>query len=57
MPDFDERDQVEQAINSCMRSAGDSNKDYGRFKGEFFAINEPIINKDLSLIKLSTVKQ
>ena len=40
-----------------MISGSDSNKDFGRFKGEFFAINEVILNKDLNLLKLATVKQ
>ena len=56
MPDFDSIDQIEKAINENLKKSNEINQDFGRFKGEFFAINEVIINKDISQLKLSSVK-
>jgi hypothetical protein len=56
MPDFDSVDKIEKAINENLKKSSEINQDFGRFKGEFFAINEVIINKDISHLKLSSVK-
>lgn len=34
-----------------------SNNDYNRFKGEFFSVNEPIINKDILTLNLERVER
>lgn len=33
-----------------------SNKEFSKFKNEFFTLSEPILNKDISTIKLSVIK-
>jgi hypothetical protein len=39
-----------------LKNSASSHKDFSKFKGEFFAINEPIINKDLVQLSLPVVK-
>lgn len=34
-----------------------SNNDYNKFKGEFFSVNEPIINKDVLTLNLDRVER
>ena len=35
-------------ISEGIKTSGDCIKEFGKFKGEFFALNEPIMNKDIS---------
>ena len=46
---------MEKAISDIIKLSGSSNKDFSKFKGEYFSICEPIINKDISLLKISLV--
>lgn len=39
-----------------MKQSNELNKGFGKFKGEFFAINELIVNKDISQLKQSVVQ-
>ena len=40
--------EIEKQISSNMKQSNELNKAFGKFKGEFFAINELIVNKDMS---------
>ena len=40
--------EIEKNISSNMKKSNELNKTFGKFKGEFFAINEVIVNKDIS---------
>ena len=53
---YDKSGEMEKQIVTCVKEALEINKEYGKFKGEFFAINEPIANKDNNTLKTNTVK-
>ena len=40
-----------------MKNSQQSSKEFSKFKNEFFTLSEPILNKDISTLKLVTVKQ
>ena len=40
-----------------MKSSVQSTKEFSKFKNEFFTLSEPILNKDISTLKLASVKQ
>jgi hypothetical protein len=46
---------MEQKIDGMMGKVKIVNQDYNKFKGEFLAVHEPIINKDLLVFKLERV--
>lgn len=54
-PDFDQIENIEQDILEEIKVSGALNKEFGKFKGEFFVMNEPIINKDLGSLNLNLV--
>lgn len=41
-------ENLEFLISEGIKTSGDCIKEFGKFKGEFFALNEPIMNKDIS---------
>lgn len=45
--DFDS-DSLDQLIAESIKTSGNCIKEFGKFKGEFYALNEPILNKDIS---------
>ena len=45
--DFD-AENLEASILDTIKTSGECIKQFGKFKGEFFALNEPIMNKDIS---------
>ena len=54
-PDFDQIENIEQDILEEIKISSSLNKEFGKFKGEFFVMNEPIINKDLGSLNLNLV--
>ena len=48
---------MEEQIVECMKNSTGSTKEFSKFKNEFFTICEPIMNKDISTLKLAAVKQ
>ena len=54
-PDFDQIENIEQEILDSIKLTGTINKEFGKFKGEFFVLNEPILNKDLGALNLNLV--
>lgn len=54
-PDFDQIENIEQEILDSIKLTGNINKEFGKFKGEFFVLNEPILNKDLGALNLNLV--
>ena len=51
-----EAENLEELITQATKASGDCIKDFGKFKGEFFAINEPIANKDISALTTALVQ-
>ena len=47
---------MEEQITDCMKSSVQSAKEFSKFKNDFFTLSEPILNKDISTLKLATVK-
>ena len=45
-PNFDV-EKMEYKIENMLVKVKTTNQEYNKFKGEFFAVNEPVINKDL----------
>ena len=45
--DFDS-ENLEFLLSESIKSSGNCIKEFSKFKGEFYALNEPIINKDIS---------
>jgi hypothetical protein len=56
-PHFDMKEQMETSISEALHNSAMTNKEFSKFKGEFFAVCDPIVNKDLVTLKLATVKQ
>jgi predicted nucleic acid-binding Zn-ribbon protein len=46
---------MDSKINNITQKVKSTNKDYEKFKGEFLAVNEPIINKDMMVFKIDRV--
>lgn len=55
-PNFDS-EKMEYKIDNMLVRVKTSNQEYNKFKGEFFAVNEPIINKDMLVFKLERVQR
>jgi len=55
-PDFDQ-ERMEVNLDTIFTQVQKLNMSYGRFKGEFFAVNEPLINKDMLTFKLERVER
>lgn len=49
-PDFD-AENMQNRIESFMKKVSTCNTDFSKYKGEFLAISEPFVNKDLLQIK------
>ena len=45
--------QMTTSISESMKTSLKTNKEFAKFKGEYFSICDPIINKDISLLKIS----
>lgn len=56
-PDFDQIENIEETILEEIKLSASLNKEFGKFKGEFFVMNEPILNKDLGSLNLGLVQQ
>lgn len=54
-PDFDQ-DNLELLVSEAVKQSGICIKEFTKFKGEFYALNEPIINKDISNLSLNFVQ-
>ena len=52
--DFDE-DNLEFLLSEAIKSSGNCIKEFVKFKGEFYGLNEPILNKDISNLSLNFV--
>jgi hypothetical protein len=48
---------MEYKIDNILVKVKTTNQDYNKFKGEFFAVNEPVINKDILVFKLDRVQR
>jgi stress response protein SCP2 len=55
-PNFDV-EKMEYKIDNLLVKVKTTNQQFNQFKGEFFAVNEPIINKDLLVFKLERVQR
>ena len=55
-PNFD-TEKMEQKIESILLKVKTQNQDYNKFKGEFIAVNDPVINKDMLVFKLDRVQR
>ena len=53
-PDFD-REKMEYRINQLDDKVSDSNQDFAKFKGQFIAVHEPVINKDMLTFKVDMI--
>lgn len=47
---------MEEQIVDCMKNSIQSAKEFSKFKNDFFTLSEPILNKDISTLKLTSVK-
>ena len=52
--DFDS-ENLEFLLSDSIKSSGICIKEFSKFKGEFYALNEPIINKDISNLSFNFV--
>lgn len=52
--DFDS-ENLEFLLSDSIKSSGNCIKEFSKFKGEFYALNEPIINKDISNLSFNFV--
>ena len=52
--DFDQ-ENLEYLLAEAIKESGKCIKEFSKFKGEFYALNEPIINKDISNLSLNFV--
>jgi hypothetical protein len=55
-PNYD-TEQMDHRLDQMLQKVRTSNTDYNRFKGEFFSVNEPIINKDILTLSLDRVER
>lgn len=55
-PNFDQ-EKMDAKIENILVKVKTVNQEYNRFKGEFFAVNEPVINKDMLVFKLDRVQR
>ena len=55
-PNFD-AEKMDSKISKITAKIKQSNQGYEKFKGEFLAVNEPVINKDINLIKLDMIQK
>lgn len=55
-PNFDS-EKMNDRLDLMLERVRNSNNDYNRFKGEFFSVNEPIINKDVLTLNLDRVER
>jgi hypothetical protein len=53
-PNFDQ-EKMDSKINKITSKVKQTNQEYEKFKGEFLAVNEPVINKDINIIKLDMI--
>lgn len=47
---------LDQSIQNLIKNSINCARDFNKFKNEYFTLNEPIANKDISTLKLSTIK-
>lgn len=52
-----DRDNIKEKIDKILSKVTTTNEGYNKFKGEFLAINEPIMNKDILNFKLEKVQR
>lgn len=55
-PDFDQ-EKMEHRINQIGDKVMGSNQDFSKFKGQFIAIHEPVINKDMLTFKVEEIQR
>ena len=55
-PNFDE-DKMEFQLTEARNKVRVTSSDYNKFKGEFFAVNEPVLNRDPMNFKLDRVQR
>ena len=55
-PNFD-LEKMEQKIEAMLVKVKTASLDYSKLKGEFLAVNEPVINKDMLVFKLDRVQR
>lgn len=48
---------METKINNINQKVKTTNQEYEKYKGEFLAVNEPIINKDMLIFKIDKVQK
>jgi hypothetical protein len=53
-PNFDQ-DKMEQQLDQIWQRVSQVNSSYSKFKGEFIAVSEPVINKDLLAMKFDRI--
>jgi hypothetical protein len=46
---------MESKIKNIYSKVKSTNKEYEKYKGEFLAVNEPVINKDMLVFKIDRV--
>jgi hypothetical protein len=52
-----DKESMQIKIQSAHEKVKNCNFDYSQLKGEFFAVNEPIVNKDVFTFKLERVQK
>lgn len=55
-PNFD-TEKMSTRLEQMLQRVRNSNNEYNRFKGEFFSVNEPLINKDILTLNLDRVER
>ena len=48
---------MDTRLDQMLQRVRNSNNEYNKFKGEFFSVNEPIINKDILTLNLDRVER
>lgn len=56
-PDFDRKENFENAINESIKMANGKSKEFSKFKSDYFQVTEQIVNKDITTLKVSILKQ
>jgi hypothetical protein len=55
-PNFD-TEKMNVRLDQMLQRVRASNNEYNKFKGDFFAVNEPIINKDTLTLNLDRAER
>ena len=55
-PDFDRKEKLEHKISEASKQMQGQTSGFAKFKSDYFSATEPICNKDVSTLKLATIK-